>query len=215
LVAHSVAADVLVLLTDQEGLYTKDPRSNTDAKLIDVVTTDDDLLSVAAGSAGTARGSGGMASKLSAARIASWSGVRTVIARASRDNVLVDAVEPAAAVGTTFLGRDRQLSARRLWIAFAAQAEGRLVIDAGAVTAVESRGTSLLSPGVMAVEGDFVAGDVVDIVDAAGKLVARGAAAMSHAEISAIHGKRAGDLAEGVSTLVVHRDEMVVLSALS
>jgi len=214
LVAHGVAADVLVLLTDQEGLYTKDPRSNLDATLIDVVTTDDDLLSVAAGSAGSARGSGGMASKLSAARIASWSGVRTVIARASRDNVLVDAVDPARVVGTTFLGRDRQLSARRLWIAFAAQSEGRVVIDAGAVAALESRGTSLLSPGVTAVEGDFAAGDVIDVVDGSGGLVARGASAMSHAEVAALRGRRASDLAEGVSTLVVHRDEMVVLSAL-
>ena len=214
LVAHSVAADVLVLLTDQEGLYTKDPRSNDDAMLIEEVSTDDDLLSVAAGSAGTDRGSGGMASKLSAARIASWSGVRTVIARASRDNVLVDAVDPVTRVGTTFLGRDRQLSARRLWIAFAAQPEGRVVIDAGAVAAIESRGPSLLSPGVTAVEGDVAAGAVVDVVDGSGGLVARGAAVISHAEIAGLRGKRASDLAEGVSTLVVHRDEMVVLSAL-
>lgn len=214
LVAHSVAADVLVLLTDQEGLYTKDPRSHSDAALIDVVTTDDDLLSVAAGSAGTARGSGGMASKLSAARIASWSGVRTVIARAARENVLVDAVDPAANVGTTFLGRDRQLSARRLWIAFAAQPDGRVVIDAGAVSAIESRGTSLLSPGVSGIEGEFAAGDVVDIVDAAGHLIARGATSMSHVDLAVLRGKRSADLSEGVSTLVVHRDEMVVLSAL-
>ncbi len=214
LVAHSVAADVLVLLTDQEGLYTEDPRSNTTAALIALVSTDDDLLSVAAGSAGTARGSGGMASKLSAARIASWSGVRTVIARSSRDNVLIEAVDPQATVGTTFLGRDRQLSARRLWIAFAAQPEGRIVIDAGAVAAVESRGTSLLSPGVTDVDGDFAAGDVVDVVDGSGHLVARGATSMSRAEIASLRGKRAADLGEGVSTLVVHRDEMVVLSAL-
>lgn len=214
LVAHSVAADVLVLLTDQEGLYTSDPRANADAKLIDVVSTDDDLLSVAAGSAGTARGSGGMASKLSAARIASWSGVRTVIARSSRANVLVDAVDPSVSVGTTFLGRDRQLSARRLWIAFAAQAEGRVVVDAGAVSAIETRGTSLLSPGISSVDGDFSSGDVVDIVDASGQLVARGSAAMSRSELVALVGKRSADLADGASTLVVHRDEMVVLSAL-
>lgn len=214
LVAHSVAADVLVLLTDQEGLYTKDPRANTDAQLIHTVAPDDDLLSVAAGSAGTARGSGGMASKLSAARIASWSGIRTVIARASRDNVLVDAVDPATTVGTTFLGRDRQLSARRLWIAFAAQPVGRVAIDAGAVSAVESRGTSLLSPGVRDVVGDFSVGDVIDIVGGDGQLVGRGAVAMSSGELASIRGKRAADLADGASTLVVHRDEMVVLSAL-
>jgi glutamate 5-kinase len=214
LVAHSVAADVLVLLTDQDGLYTQDPRSNPDATLVSTVAPDDDLLSVAAGSAGTARGSGGMASKLSAARIASWSGIRTVIARAARDRVLIDAVDPAVAVGTTFLGRDRQLSARRLWIAFAAQPDARVIIDSGAVAAIESRGTSLLSPGVSDLEGSFAAGEVVDIVDAAGQLVARGATAMTSAELALIRGKRTSDLGEGVSSLVVHRDEMVVLSAL-
>ena len=214
LVAHSVAADVLVLLTDQEGLYTKDPRANADAELIRTVSPDDDLLSVAAGSAGTARGSGGMASKLSAARIASWSGIRTVIARASRERVLVDAVDAETQVGTTFLGRDRQLSARRLWIAFAAQSVGRVVIDAGAVAAIETRGTSLLSPGVTHVVGEFAVGDVVDVVDNHDNVVARGASAMSSGELAAIRGKRSSDLAEGASSLVVHRDEMVVLSAL-
>lgn len=214
LVAHSVAADVLVLLTDQEGLYTSDPRSNPEAELIHSVSPDDDLLSVAAGSAGTTRGSGGMASKLSAARIASWSGIRTVIARASRDGVLVDAVDPATVVGTTFLGRDRQLSARRLWIAFAAQPVGAISIDPGAVAAIETRGTSLLSPGVTAISGEFVVGDVVDICDHGGGIVARGAVAMSSGELSAIRGRRAAELADGASSLVVHRDEMVVLSAL-
>jgi len=214
LVAHSIAADVLVLLTDQEGLYNKDPRQHAGARLIPMVSPDDDLLSVAAGSAGTARGSGGMASKLSAARIASWSGIRTVIARASRDNVVVDAVKATPGVGTSFLGRDRNLSARRLWIAFAAQAEGVVTIDSGAVGAIESRGTSLLSPGVTAVEGTFEAGAVIDIVDAAGQVVARGSSAMSSSELSGIRGKRTADLPDGASALVVHRDEMVVLSAM-
>lgn len=214
LVAHSIAADVLVLLTDQEGLYNKDPRQHADARLIPTVSPDDDLLSVSAGSAGTARGSGGMASKLSAARIASWSGIRTVIARAARDNVLVDAVKSTPGVGTSFLGRDRNLSARRLWIAFAAQAEGVVTIDAGAVGAIETRGTSLLSPGVTLVDGAFESGAIVDIVDQHGKIIARGACAMSSNELSGIRGKRTAELADGASSLVVHRDEMVVLSAM-
>ena len=213
LVAHSVGADVLVLLTDQEGLYTKDPRENADAELVEVVNSDDDLLSISAGRAGTARGSGGMASKLSAARIASWSGIRSVIARASRADALVDAVDPNARVGTTFLGRNRDLSARKLWIAFAAQAEGRIVVDAGAVAAMVDRGTSLLSPGVTGVEGNFAAGDVVEVVDSAGGVVARGAAALSAGELATIRGRRAADLPEGVSSLAIHRDEMVVLAA--
>jgi glutamate 5-kinase len=101
-----------------------------------------------------------------------------------------------------------------LWIAFAAQPEGRVVVDAGAVSAIETRGTSLLSPGISSVEGDFSSGDVVDIIDASGQLVARGSAAMSRSELVALVGKRLADLADGASTLVVHRDEMVVLSAL-
>ena len=214
LVAHSVAADVLILLTDQEGLYTKDPRQHADAQLIPTVSPDDDLLSVSAGSAGTARGSGGMASKLSAARIASWSGIRTVIARAERDNVIVDAVGAEPGVGTSFLGRDRNLSARRLWIAFAAQVQGRVVIDDGAVGALENRGTSLLSPGITSVEGNFDVGAILDIVGPDDVLVARGSAAMSSTELASIRGRRAADLPEGSSSLVVHRDEMVVLSVL-
>ena len=159
------------------------------------------------------RSSGGMASKLSAARIASWSGIRSVIARASRTDALVDAVDPNVRVGTTFLGRNRDLSARKLWIAFAAQAEGRIVVDAGAVAAMVDRGTSLLSPGVTGVEGNFAAGDVVEVVDAAGGVVARGAVALSAGELATIRGRRAADLPEGVSSLAIHRDEMVVLAA--
>jgi glutamate 5-kinase len=215
LVAHSVGADVLVLLTDQDGLYTKDPRHNADAALIPVVQSDDDLMSVSAGSAGTARGSGGMASKLSAARIASWSGIRTVIGRATRENIVVDAVRGEAGVGTTFLGRDRQLSARRLWIAFAAHSEGSVAIDDGAVGAVTTRGTSLLSPGVVTVDGNFDVGDIVDVVDGTGVVVARGTASMAASELREVMGKRSADVPDGVSTMLIHRDEMVVFNSLA
>ena len=214
LVAHSVGADVLVLLTDQDGLYTKDPRHNADAALIPVVQSDDDLMSVSAGSAGTARGSGGMASKLSAARIASWSGIRTVIGRATRDDVVLDAVHGESGAGTTFLGRDRHLSARKLWIAFAAQSEGSVSIDAGAVGAVTTRGTSLLAPGVTGTMGQFDAGAIIDVLDGSGASVARGTAAMSSAELQDLLGKRSADIPDGVSTMVIHRDEMVVFTSL-
>jgi glutamate 5-kinase len=210
-----VGADVLVLLTDQDGLYTKDPRHNADAALIPVVQSDDDLMSVSAGSAGTARGSGGMASKLSAARIASWSGIRTVIGRATRENIVVDAVRGEAGVGTTFLGRDRQLSARRLWIAFAAHSEGSVAIDDGAVGAVTTRGTSLLSPGVVTVDGNFDVGDIVDVVDGTGVVVARGTASMAASELREVMGKRSADVPDGVSTMLIHRDEMVVFNSLA
>ena len=111
LVSHNLSADVLVLLTDTAGLYTDDPRTVPGAQLVSTVQADDPLLSVSAGVRGSGRGSGGMASKLSAARMASWSGVRAVIAAASRPNVLVDAVA-GSDVGTTFMPHDRKLSAR-------------------------------------------------------------------------------------------------------
>ena len=117
LVAHSVSADVLILLTDLKGLYTADPNIDPKATFIETVKADDELLSVRAGSSANTRGSGGMASKLAAARIASWSGVRTVIASAQRQNVVVDALNSVSGAGTQFLPRERELSARKLWIA--------------------------------------------------------------------------------------------------
>ena len=211
LVAHSVSADVLVLLTDQDGLYTSDPRYNDDAQLIAEVQSSSDLLSISAGSAGTARGSGGMASKLSAARIASWSGIRTVIARATKENVVVDAVQSRSGVGTTFVGRDRQLSARKLWIAFAAEAAGSVVIDDGATQALLNRGTSLLAVGVLSLSGQFEQGDVVEVLSESGELVARGASAIASHELVNVKGKGASQGPSDSSPLVVHRDELVLL----
>jgi glutamate 5-kinase len=206
-----VSADVLVLLTDQDGLYTSDPRYNDDAQLIAEVQSSSDLLSISAGSAGTARGSGGMASKLSAARIASWSGIRTVIARATKENVVVDAVQSRSGVGTTFVGRDRQLSARKLWIAFAAEAAGSVVIDDGATQALLNRGTSLLAVGVLSLSGQFEQGDVVEVLSESGELVARGASAIASHELVNVKGKGASQGPSDSSPLVVHRDELVLL----
>ncbi len=132
LVSHLVAADLVVLLTDTPGLYTADPRTDPTARLIELVTADDPLLAVEAGRSGSDRGSGGMASKLQAARIASWSGVRAVIAQASRRCVLADAVASVPGVGTTFEAHDRRLGARKLWIGFASAVAGTVVVDDGA-----------------------------------------------------------------------------------
>ena len=108
LVAHSVSADVLILLTDLKGLFTADPSVDSAATFIETVEADDELLSVRAGTSNNTRGSGGMASKLAAARIASWSGVRTVIASAKRTNVVIDALNKVADAGTQFLPRQRE-----------------------------------------------------------------------------------------------------------
>jgi glutamate 5-kinase len=208
---HSVGADALVLLTDIGGLYTADPRTDASATLVEQVGADDPLLSVNAGSAGTARGSGGMASKLSAARIASWSGVRTVIASAGRANVLQDAIDQKAGVGTQFLPHNRNLSARKLWIAFAAQHVGSVVVDDGAKNALITRNTSLLHAGVVEVSGDFAAGDTVEIVDVRGVSFARGMVGIDAVQAGAAAGLQSSDLPEGVDPELVHRDDLVIL----
>lgn len=210
LVAHSMRADVLVLLTDLDGLYTTDPRADTTAELVSMVTADDPLLSIRAGGGGSGRGSGGMASKLAAARIASWSGVRTVIARASRDGVLAEAVN-GAAVGTTFAGHDRKLPARKLWIAFAAEVKGTIAVDDGARRALTQRGTSLLPAGVREVRGDFVEGDTVDVVGPDGEVFARGMVFATSAELRGAVGRQTSELPDGMSDEVIHRDDLVVL----
>ena len=211
LLAHLVSADLLILLTDIEGLYTSDPRSNPDATVIAEVAADDPLLAVTAEGAGTNRGSGGMASKLAAARIASWSGVTAVIASADSKDVVAAAIN-GDSVGTRFLPHDRQLSARKLWIAFAAEVEGTITVDDGARDAVVNRGTSLLPAGVTAVSGSFDVGATVQIVDSSGVVLARGMAAMSSATAIASLGKRTAELLNIESVEVVHRDDLVVLA---
>ncbi|MDQ3643011.1 MAG: glutamate 5-kinase, partial [Actinomycetota bacterium] len=159
LVAHLIYADLLVLLTDTIGLHSADPRLVADAPLIEEIVEFDHVLEKMAGGRGTVRGSGGMASKLRAAKMASWSGIRTVIAAAERPGVLASAVSADAGVGTVVRPRDRRLGARKLWIAFAKPYEGVLEVDDGARRALLERGTSLLAVGVAGVSGEFDAGD--------------------------------------------------------
>jgi len=210
LLSHLLRAEVLVLLTDTDGLYTSDPRRDPDARLVDDVRPGDPLMSVAAGESSSNRGSGGMASKLSAARIAAWSGTRAVIARADAESVVARAVA-GERVGTTFHGADRNLSSRQLWIAYASEIRGRVTVDAGAASALARGTVSLLPAGLLRVEGDFEAGDTIDVVDPAGSVVARGLAVMSAEQASAARGRRSADLADGGPTVVVHRDGLVLL----
>ena len=213
LVAHLVRADVLVLLTDTAGLYTADPTRDLSARLIAVVAADDPLLAVRATSSGSRVGSGGMASKLAAARIASWSGVRTVIAAATRPDVLAGAIAGDVATGTQFLPRDRDLSARKLWIAFAAQAAGSVIVDRGAREALTTRSSSLLHAGVLEVRGDFSAGDTVEIVDPDGATFARGMVLIDAVRAAAAAGRTRDALPEDIASELVHRDDLVVLTA--
>jgi glutamate 5-kinase len=210
LVANSVGADVLVLLTDMDGLYTADPRRDPDATLIPLVRSGDPLLAIRADAGGSGRGSGGMASKLLAARMASWSGIRCVIARAARPDVLAGAVS-ADLVGTTFEPHGRSLPARKLWIAFASELAGEIRVDAGAERALVERAGSLLPAGVVGVDGDFYVGDTVGISGPSGRVFARGLAGLDAAVARNVAGRHTADLPEGVTHEVVHRDDLVVL----
>lgn len=211
LVAHSVSADVLILLTDLKGLYTADPSVDPTAVFIETVNADDELLSVRAGSSTNSRGSGGMASKLAAARIASWSGVRTVIASANRPNVVVGAFNQVAGAGTQFLPKKRELTARKLWIAFAAQSAGCVTIDDGAKEALARRNVSLLHAGVLGVTGEFEVGDTIEVKDQSGLLIARGMSGVTSLQAGASAGMHSRDLADGVTQEVIHRDDLVIL----
>jgi glutamate 5-kinase len=210
LVSHLVGAEVLVLLTDTAGLYTADPRLDAEASLIEEIIEVDAALEAVAGGAGTVRGSGGMASKLAAAKIAAWSGVRVVIASADTNGVVLDAIE-GRPVGTAVHPRPERLPSRKLWIAFARGAAGRVVVDAGARRALCESGRSLLPAGVKAVEGTFEPEDAVEIVTEDGRPFAKGLVRYSSRALAAAAGRRTAELAEGSPQEVVHRDDLVVL----
>ncbi|MHB8188903.1 MAG: glutamate 5-kinase [Ferrimicrobium sp.] len=198
LVANVVRAQLLVLLTDTDGLFTADPRIDPEASLIEEVDATAADRAAVVGGAGSQRGSGGMASKLQAARIASHSGLECVIAASSRPNVIVDAVG-GLGVGTVIRRSPRRESARHLWIAFATVPEGKIVIDAGARRALVERGASLLSVGVVRVEGSFHAGAAVEVTDTDGLRCARGIVRYDSRSIRGAEGE------------VIHRDDLVIL----
>jgi glutamate 5-kinase len=205
-----VGANVLVLLTDTSGVFTADPRLDAGASLIEEIVEVDAAMEAVAGGAGTARGSGGMASKLAAAKIAAWSGVRAVIANAGEPGVVRAAVEERA-VGTVVQPRAQRLPSRKLWIAFALGASGRVAVDDGARRALVERGRSLLPAGVHAVEGDFARDSAVEIVDLEGHVFAKGLVGVAANTLRTVAGRRTDDLPEGVPHEVVHRDDLVIL----
>jgi len=210
LVSHMLGADVLLMLTDTAGVFTSDPRRDDEASLIEEIVEIDAALESAVGGAGTERGSGGMASKLAAAKIAAWSGVRAVIASAALPGVVTDALA-GRPVGTSFAPRAQRLPSRKLWIAFARASEGRIVVDAGARRALVDGGKSLLPAGVHGVDGQFEAEATVEIVDDAGAVFAKGVCHYTSQQLQTYRGRRTADLPEGFPHEVVHRDDLVVL----
>ncbi|NLE82841.1 MAG: glutamate 5-kinase [Rhodococcus sp.] len=205
LVAHLVGADALVLLSDVDGLYDGDPRKGG-AELIREVDSPEDLDGVVAGSGG-ALGTGGMASKLSAARLAADAGVPVLLAAASE----ADSALGAADVGTAFAARPTRLSARRFWVRHAAEESGTVHLDAGAVQAVVEGRRSLLPAGVTAVTGTFYGGDVVVLVGPHDRPVARGVVSYDSHEIERICGRSTRDLPPEMQRPIVHADDLVSL----
>ncbi len=210
LVAHLVHADLLVLLSDVDGLYDGAP-TKAGSQLIPEVAGSADLDGVAVGGTGSGVGLGGMVTKVEAARIATAAGIPVVLTSAAR---AVSALR-GEVVGTLFHPTGERTGTRLLWLAHATSPSGRLVLDAGAVEAVSKRRLSLLPAGVTSVEGSFVAGDPVDIVDETGHVVARGLVNFDSSELPGLLGRSTRDLARELGPAyereVVHRDDMVLI----
>jgi glutamate 5-kinase len=213
LVAYLIEADLLILLSDTDGLYTGDPHRDAAAARIDTVEAITPEMERLAGAQGPL-GTGGMVTKLQAAQKATAAGIPMVIADGRRRGVLA-AVLGGEAVGTYFSPRADRLTARKRWIAFALPAQGVLDVDAGARRALVQGGKSLLPSGVVKVEGDFAAGDAVGLRDADGHEFARGIVNYDAREIGLLRGAKTGDierlLGYRVGDEVIHRDNLVLL----
>ena len=211
LVAHLVHADLLVLLSDVDGLYDGSP-TKPGSTLVAEVTSEDDLEEVTIGRAGGAGvGTGGMETKVEAARIATGAGIPVVLTSAER----ADAALSGAAVGTIFHPTGRRRPTRLLWLAHATEPKGTVVLDDGAVRAVVERRASLLPAGITGVTGSFIAGDPVDLVGTDGTVVARGLVNYDSDELPGLVGRSTHELAEALGASyereVVHRDDLVLL----
>jgi glutamate 5-kinase len=214
LVASLIEADWLFILTDVDRLYSADPRSNPDAKPISLVTaTELNQLQVDAGSSGSQWGTGGMMTKLTAARIATGSGVRTVITHGKNPQNIIK-ILAGESLGTQFEPQLRTENARKRWIAYGLLPLGKLYLDDGAIKALCKGGKSLLPAGITQVEGEFLASDAVRICDREGKEMGRGLVNYSSGEIAQIKGHHSDEIAAILGYIdaetVIHRDNLVI-----
>jgi glutamate 5-kinase len=214
LVANLVKADGLYILTDMDGVYTSDPRKTPDAVRIERVEVLSDELYRAAGGAGSNVGTGGMQSKLEAARIAMQGGVQLFVGRVSETGDLEKAVA-GNGKGTYFASSLHSLSAKKHWVGFMSEPQGRIVVDAGAEEALLNKRRSLLPAGVTAAEGEFHPGDVVEVVNSAGRILGRGVTHYAAWQITAVAGLSSEEALRRVEVIrieVIHRDEWVASS---
>lgn len=212
MVAGQVHADLLIILTDQQGMFDSDPRSNPNAVLLSTVRALDDGLFEMAGGSG-ALGSGGMLTKVRAARLAAKSGCPTLIASGESDGVL-SRLMAGEMLGTLFVADNDRITAHQQWLAAHLQTAGRLVIDDGAVQAIKTQHRSLLPVGVKAIEGYFERGDVVECVDPEGKRVAVGRVNFSSRSAELVKGLSSDKvyqvLGESRSLEMIHRNHMAI-----
>lgn len=211
LVAHLVRADLLILLSDVDGLYDGPP-ARPGSRLISEVSDLSVLEGVEIGGVGSHVGTGGMVTKLDAARIASEAGIPVVLTSAPHASAAI----AGESVGTYFHASPRRRSARELWLTHASEPKGRLTLDDGAVAAVTRRNASLLAAGIVAIDGTFDAGETVDLVNTDGVVIARGLVNFDSTELPRLFGRHTRELAaefgEGYEREVVHHDDLVVIT---
>jgi glutamate 5-kinase len=213
LVANLVEADALIILTDQKGLYTADPRRDPSATFVHEARAGDSALEEMAGGAGSSIGKGGMITKILAAKRAAGSGASTVIAWGREPDALLRLTQ-GEAIGTLLVAQTQKQQARKQWMADHLQLRGSVVIDEGAVTKLRAEGSSLLPIGMTRVEGDFSRGEVIAITDAQGQEVARGLANYAAAEARLLCRKPSGQMSAllgyAAEPEMVHRDNLVL-----
>lgn len=215
-VANLIDADLLVILSDIDGLYTDDPRSNPEAKLLERVERIDEQIMNSAGGTGSARGRGGMLSKVEAAKVATASGIPVVVANGYQTRVL-ERLLHGEAVGTLFTPSRSRMDSRRRWL-LSGLSQGSISVDSGAAKALREQHRSLLPAGVRTVQGSFVRGDLVEIRDGNGAALGSGLSNYSAADVQKLAGAKSSDIAKLLGYTygdeVVHRDNLVLLESL-
>ncbi len=212
-VAALVDADALIILSDIDGVYTANPRTDAAAELIDEIPEITPAVERLAGGAGSTQGTGGMQTKIEAAKIAQNAGVTMIIARGDADGT-IRSILRGARIGTVFPAREAHLRTRKSWLAFGKHLAGELRVDAGCLAAMRS-GASLLAVGVTEVNGMFSAGETVRVLGPDGREIARGIAAYDAADIARLMGHQTADfhalVADAAHEEIIHRDNMVLM----
>lgn len=215
LVAGIVDADLVIILSDVDGLYTANPQTHPDAVIVPEVAEITPEIEESAGGVGSARGTGGMATKIQAAKAATSSGIHLVIASGTEKNAITRVLQ-GEELGTLFVSRENRLQFRKRWLAFGAKIAGSIVVDDGCAKAIrKAGGCSILPAGVFAVQGEFLPGSTVSVIDKDAHELARGLVHYSSAELEQIKGCNSGEIANILGHKnfdeVIHRDDLVIL----